>query len=133
MSRPSISVIASQQAITASPLAAATAALLALLDKDGKVGLAQILMICIPSTFIGCMLGAVSVYRRGAELENDPVYQERLASGQIEPPKDLPRLEGESRRRAVGSVSTVLVAAGRARVVSGMGRLSVGVMNIAPR
>jgi anaerobic C4-dicarboxylate transporter len=43
-------------------LAAATAALLALLDKDGTVGLSKILIICVPSTFIGCMLGALSVY-----------------------------------------------------------------------
>jgi anaerobic C4-dicarboxylate transporter DcuA len=107
----SISVIASQQAITASPLAAATAALLALLDKDGTVGLPQILMICVPSTFIGCMIGALSVYRMGPELSDDPVYQQRLASGQIEPPKEAKRLEGKARSRAIGSVATFLTAA----------------------
>lgn len=107
----SISVIASQQAITASPLAAATAALLALLDKDGTVGLPQILMICVPSTFMGCMIGALSVYRMGPELKDDPVYQERLASGQIAPPRETTRLEGPARRRAVGSVVTFLAAA----------------------
>lgn len=107
----SISVIASQQAITASPLAAATAALLALLDKDGKVGLAQILMICVPSTFIGCMLGALSVYRMGPELADDPGYQARLASGQVSPPKETRKLEGKERRRAIGSVVTFLAAA----------------------
>jgi len=107
----SISVIASQQAITASPLAAATAALLALLDKDGKVGLSQILMICIPSTFIGCMAGALSVYWKGAELSEDPIYKERLASGQIEAPKVARKLEGVERRRAIGSVATFLTAA----------------------
>lgn len=107
----SISVIASQQAITASPLAAATAALLALLDKDGKFGLKHILMICIPSTFIGCMLGALSVYRMGVELKDDPIYQERLASGQVEPPKEIKKLEGKARRQAIGSVATFLGAA----------------------
>lgn len=107
----SISVIASQQAITASPLAAATAALLALLDKDGKVGLPQILMICIPSTFIGCMLGALSVYRMGTELKDDPIYQDRLAKGLVEAPKEARTLEGAARRRAAGSVATFLGAA----------------------
>lgn len=107
----SISVIASQQAITASPLAAATAALLALLDKDGTVGLADILMICIPSTFIGCMLGALSVYRMGPELADDPDYQRRLAEGQVAPPQESRRLEGKERQRAMGSVATFLVAA----------------------
>lgn len=107
----SISVIASQQAITASPLAAATAALLALLSKDDTVGLAQILMICIPSTFIGCMLGALSVYKKGVELKDDPIYKERLAKGLVEEPKAQTRLEGRARRNAIGSVATFLSAA----------------------
>jgi anaerobic C4-dicarboxylate transporter DcuA len=107
----SISVIASQQAITASPLAAATAALLALLDAQGDVGLGDILLICIPSTFIGCLLGAVAVYRKGTELENDPVYKERLEKGLVEPPKEPRKLEGKERRRAIGSVVTFLSAA----------------------
>lgn len=107
----SISVIASQQAITASPLAAATAALLALLDKDGKVGLSDILMICIPSTFIGCMLGALSVVRMGPELKDDPIYQERLAKGLVEAPQAAKELTGPERRRAMGSVITFLTAA----------------------
>ncbi|MFN0012659.1 MAG: anaerobic C4-dicarboxylate transporter family protein [Phycisphaerales bacterium] len=107
----SISVIASQQAITASPLAAATAALLALLDKDGTVGLPQILMICIPATFIGCMIGAVSVYKMGPELNDDPEYKRRLESGQVTPPKEMKKLEGAQRNRAVGSVVTFLAAA----------------------
>lgn len=107
----SISVIASQQAITASPLAAATAGLLALLDKSGNVGLTQILMICIPSTFIGCMIGALSVYWMGPELADDPIYKERLAKGQVAPPQELKRLEGAQKRRAIGSVITFLSAA----------------------
>lgn len=107
----SISVIASQQAITASPLAAATAALLALLSKDGDVGLGQILMICIPSTFIGCMLGALSVFWKGVELKDDPIYQERLAKGLVEAPKEPKKLEGKERRNAIGSVATFLSAA----------------------
>ncbi|MCK6475617.1 MAG: anaerobic C4-dicarboxylate transporter [Phycisphaerales bacterium] len=107
----SISVIASQQAITASPLAAATAALLALLDKDGTIGLKHILLICIPSTFVGCMLGALSVYRMGPELADDPAYKERLAAGQVAPPAPPVKLEADARRRAVGSVVTFLSAA----------------------
>ncbi|MFT3685697.1 MAG: anaerobic C4-dicarboxylate transporter [Phycisphaerales bacterium] len=107
----SISVIASQQAITASPLAAATAALLALLDKDGKIGLSHILMICIPSTFIGCMIGALSVYKMGVELDQDPIYKERLEKGLVEAPKAPKVLQGAERRRALGSVITFLSAA----------------------
>lgn len=109
----SISVIASQQAVTASPLAAATAALLALVSAaDGGVGLREILLICIPSTLVGCMLGALSVYRKGVELDADPIYQERLAKGLVAPPQETRTLEGRERRRAIGSVATFLLAAG---------------------
>lgn len=117
----SISVIASQQAITASPLAAATAALLALLDTNANVGLTQILLICIPSTFIGCMMGALSVYWKGPELKDDPIYQERLAKGLVEAPKETRKLEGRDRRRAIGSVVTFLAAAA---VIVGFGLFS---------
>jgi anaerobic C4-dicarboxylate transporter DcuA len=108
----SISVIASQQAITASPLSAATAALLALLDKHGEVSLSKILLICVPSTFIGCMLGALSVYRMGPELPDDPAYKDRLAKGLSEPDRAAPALDPVQKRRAMGSVVTFLAAAG---------------------
>jgi len=59
----SISVIASQQAITASPISAATVALLGMLSGTAAgaslhVELIDILKVCIPSTFIGCMIAA---------------------------------------------------------------------------
>lgn len=106
----SISVIASQQAITASPIAAATAAMLALLGNQG-IQLWQILVICVPSTLLGVIAGALSVWRIGCELAEDPIYQERLKKGLVEPPKPLPELHGLERRRAVGSVLIFLVAA----------------------
>ncbi|WP_219808984.1 anaerobic C4-dicarboxylate transporter family protein, partial [Campylobacter concisus] len=58
----SISVIASQQAITASPISAATAALLSaeLLGSKG-ITLGNILMVCIPATLIGVIVGAIAV------------------------------------------------------------------------
>ena len=43
-----IAVIASQQAITASPVSAATAAMIGLLATH-HIGLVQILIICVPS------------------------------------------------------------------------------------
>lgn len=76
----SIAVIASQQAITASPISAATVALLALL-ADFKVTLLDILIICIPSTFIACMIGAFVVSKMGKELPDDPIYLQRLEEG----------------------------------------------------
>ncbi|MGH7132172.1 MAG: anaerobic C4-dicarboxylate transporter family protein [Phycisphaerales bacterium] len=106
----SISVIASQTAITASPLSAATAGMLALLDPKG-VKLSQILLVSVPATIVGVLIGAISVIRMGKELKDDPIYQQRLASGQVEEPKPLPRLEGVARRNAIGSVTVFLIAA----------------------
>ncbi len=113
----SISVIASQQAITASPLAAATAGLLALFATSGltingqEVTLKHILLICVPSTFLGCMIGAFSVCRMGKDLKDDPEYQKRLASGLSSPPAPARTLSGTEHRNAVGSVAVFLIAA----------------------
>ncbi len=78
----SIAVIASQQAITASPISAAMAAMIGFMAPLG-IGMGTIIAICVPATLIGVLLGAVSVYRKGAELENDPLYQQRLAEGLV--------------------------------------------------
>jgi anaerobic C4-dicarboxylate transporter DcuA len=76
----SIAVIASQQAITASPISAATVALLALLT-DFNINLLQIMLICVPSTFIACMIAAFVASRKGKELNMDPEYLKRLEAG----------------------------------------------------
>lgn len=78
----SISVIASQQAITASPISAATAALLStsLLGGQG-ISLADILKICIPATLIGVLAGAIVANFIGKDLEKDPEYLKRLKRG----------------------------------------------------
>src|SRR6201997_2917758 len=52
-----IATIASQQAITASPVSAATAAMIGLLATHG-VGLVQILLICVPSTLLSVIIAA---------------------------------------------------------------------------
>ena len=93
-----ISVIASQQAITASPVAAATAALIGLFSEKGLTdwGLREILMICVPSTLLGVLAGALVSMFRGKELADDPEYQRRLAAGEIPPvtpPTERPPLK----------------------------------------
>lgn len=80
----SISVIASQQAITASPISAATAALLgtSLLGGQG-IEMIDILMVCVPATLIGVVVGAIVVNFIGVDLEKDPIYLKRLQEGLI--------------------------------------------------
>lgn len=113
----SISVIASQQAITASPLAAATVGLLGILDGAGleiggqHVQLWHILAICIPSTLVGVLLGAVSVYRMGVDLKDDPGYQERLRSGLEGQAQEAVVRSPADKRRAAWSVGVFLAAA----------------------
>ena len=75
-----IAVIASQQGITASPISAATVALLGMLTGFG-VSLFDILKICIPSTIIGILAGAFYSMRVGKELVNDPEYIKRVKEG----------------------------------------------------
>jgi anaerobic C4-dicarboxylate transporter DcuA len=113
----SISIIASQQAITASPISAATVALLGLLSPVG-VHLQTILLIAIPSTFLGSLLGALSVMWKGPELNDDPTYRDRLAKGTIEVLEARPALEGTELMRARGSV---LVFVSAALLVVGLG------------
>jgi len=106
----SISTIASQQAITASPISAATVALLGLLTPAG-VHLQQILLICIPSTLLGSLLGALAVMWKGPELKDDPIYQDRLAKGLIELSTSRVLMDSKNLTRARGSVIVFVVAA----------------------
>jgi anaerobic C4-dicarboxylate transporter DcuA len=84
-----IATIASQQAITASPVAAATAAMIGLFSEKGLTqwGLPQILMICVPSTLIGVIVAAVISMFIGKDLKDDPEYQARLKAGAIPVPQ----------------------------------------------
>lgn len=75
-----IAVIASQQAITASPISAATVAMLGLLPG---VTLFDIMVITVPATLIGVLVGAFCSMRVGKELMDDPEYQRRVKEGLI--------------------------------------------------
>ena len=78
-----IAVIASQQAITASPISAATVALLGLLTGF-DITLFDILKITIPATLIGVLVGAFASMRVGKELMEDPEYLRRVEEGLLE-------------------------------------------------
>jgi anaerobic C4-dicarboxylate transporter DcuA len=79
-----IATIASQQAITASPVSAATAAMIGLLAPR-QIGLASadphdLRAIHLIAVFIASLVQL----RVGKELKDDPEYQKRLASGEVE-------------------------------------------------
>ncbi len=73
----SMSVTAAHMAITASPVSAATAALLTVLAASG-IHLGDILLVCIPSTLIGVIVGILFVFKRGKELDKDPEFLQRM-------------------------------------------------------
>lgn len=107
----SISVIASQQAITASPISAATAALLSaeLLGNKG-VTLGNILMVCIPATLVGVIVGAIAVSFMGVPLEKDPEYLRRLREGVLDAGgKSEEALSPQATKRAKTSVIIFLI------------------------
>ena len=78
-----IAVIASQQAITASPISAATVALLGLLSGY-NITLFDILKISIPATLIGVIVGAICSMKVGKELMKDEEYLKRIEMKMIE-------------------------------------------------
>ena len=103
-----IAVIASQQAITASPISAATVALLGLL-AGFDITLFDILKISVPATLVGVLVGAFASMRVGKELLDDPEYQRRLEAGAVV--KEVAQTgDVLSKKRAVASVLLFLAA-----------------------
>ncbi|WP_294141805.1 anaerobic C4-dicarboxylate transporter [uncultured Sanguibacteroides sp.] len=103
-----IAVIASQQAITASPISAATVALLGLL-AGYNISLFDILKITIPATLIGVLAGAIYSMRVGKELVDDPEYQKRLADGEFSN-KKYQTQDVKNKRNASISVFVFIIA-----------------------
>lgn len=105
----SMSVTAAHMGITSSPVSAASAALLTVLAASG-VKLADILMICIPSTLIGVIVGILFVLKRGKELSNDPEFLERMKD-----PEFARKLDGEQQETKItlkpGAIKSVIIFA----------------------
>lgn len=103
-----IAVIASQQAITASPISAATVALLGLLSGF-HISLLDILMVTIPATLAGVFLGALYSLRVGKDLEEDPEYRRRVEEGLLDTShyelKDI-----ANKKKATVSVAVFIIA-----------------------
>lgn len=75
-------VIASQIAITASPISAATAAMYVVVETMG-VSFGQALMVIFPAALAGSLVAAFIASKQGCELKDDPIYQERVEKGLV--------------------------------------------------
>ncbi len=109
-SRPlSIAVVASQIAITASPISAAVVALTGILAPLG-VDYLSILAVSIPASLAAVLLTAFVANRQGVELEQDPVYQKRLAEGLVRASKADELAIKPGAKRAVGIFLVTILA-----------------------
>ena len=79
------STVASALGITSSPVAAAMATILPLVEVY-NYDLIDVLLITIPASIIGILPMAFLMSRHGKDLEEDAEYQRRLAAGEVKPP-----------------------------------------------
>lgn len=103
-SRPlSLAVIASQIAITASPISAAVVALAAIYES--KIDYLQILLVVIPTTLVALVLTAfimmaIDKARHVDRLDTLDIYNERVKEGLVVPPRpaELREVTPDARR-----------------------------------
>ena len=79
------STVASTFGITASPVAAAMATMLPLVEIY-DYDIVDVMLITLPASIIGIFVMALFMNSYGKDLDDDVEYQRRLAAGEIEPP-----------------------------------------------
>lgn len=82
----SVATIAASLGITGSPVSAATAAMISsdLLGAKG-IELKDIMLVCIPASFIAILVASFVQNHVGRELVDDPEYQKRVKARLIQP------------------------------------------------
>ena len=105
----SLSVIATGLGITSSPVSAAMAAMIGLLAVKG-VGVAQIVLITIPSSLVAILVGALVMMRYGKDLKDDPIYQQRLKEGKVAPPSELTAESGPPIKKGAKTAAYIFIA-----------------------
>lgn len=76
-----VASVASQVGITGSPIAAAVASFVIISNDNGfDINNLQVIAITIPACLCGLMAAALCSYKRGKDLDKDPVFQERKAN-----------------------------------------------------
>lgn len=76
-----VASIASQVGITCSPIAAAVASFVIISNENGfDINNLQVIAVTIPACLCGLMAAAICSYKRGKDLDKDPVFLERKAN-----------------------------------------------------
>lgn len=104
----SISVIASHLAITGSPMSAATAAFAGASILAYQGALIDIMKVCIPACLIGILIGCLSVLKKGKELEDDPIFIEKMRDPEFAKSLDADEV-GEKKELKKGAKSSVVI------------------------
>lgn len=74
-----VASIASQVGITCSPIAAAVVAFATISASYGfEITIPRILMVTLPASVIGLLVASACSYKRGKDLDKDPLFQARL-------------------------------------------------------
>jgi anaerobic C4-dicarboxylate transporter len=105
------STVTSGLGITASPVSAAMAAYLVLMESKG-FGLPQVLLITIPSAIIACLVTSFVQQRIGKELVADPEFRKRVQAGTVEVPAVLSARFEQTSTGVAGTATTTAAAAG---------------------
>ncbi|WP_348788823.1 anaerobic C4-dicarboxylate transporter family protein [Leifsonia sp. NPDC080035] len=118
------STVTSGLGITASPVSAAMAAYLVLMESKG-FGLPQVLAITVPSAIVACIVTSFVQQRVGKELLADPVFLKRVEAGTVQVPAPL-----EARyQQSIGAAPATATAGGTTTATTtkpprGSGRLT---------
>lgn len=86
------STVANALGITSSPVAAAMATMLPLVEVY-DYDLVDVLLITIPASIVGIFVMSLLMSRHGKELDDDPEYQRRVAAGEVQPPSPIAEIE----------------------------------------
>jgi anaerobic C4-dicarboxylate transporter DcuB len=107
--------VASQMGIVCSPVSAAMAAMITLTGPEGY-DLTKVLSIVLPASLVAIVVAALVQSRRGRNLTDDPEYQRRIASGQLQPPdagllevRELPRAAFQSALIFLVGVAVIVI------------------------
>ena len=104
------STVASTLGITSSPVAAATATILPLVEVYGY-DIVDVMLITIPASIIGIFVMALFMNSYGKDLEEDEEFQRRLASGEIKPPAPMEEITLMPHAKRSVAIFMVAVAA----------------------
>ena len=107
-------VVASQIAISASPISAATAAMWVVVETMG-VSFGQALCVILPAGLFGAAVASLISSFQGVDLEKDPIFQARMKAGLVamssQEQRDAPLPKGAKLSVVIFLLSVVFIVA----------------------